>query len=139
MRFYIRLGIQKSFSVDDGFLLFGLFSLTSSVGVVFSFLDKAYAAESFSLGQLELALEPSFVDDSFDYKKLMTVVSISSWVAICCVKLSFMFLFRRLIDRLRYAIIYWWIVLTFVIATSGYGMAVYILACPYFYSFEVCK
>ena len=139
IRFYIRLSIQKAVWIDDGFLLFGLVCLTASVGLAFTFLDEAYTEESFLMGQTILAFQSGFVQLSFDYQKLVATMLILSWIAICSVKLSFLFLLRKLIDRLYHVLIYWWIVLIFVLATSGYGISVYLLACPYFYSIKARK
>ena len=91
------------------------------------------------MGQTTLALQAGFADISFDYHELVTIVLILAWLAISSVKLSFLFLFRRLIDRLGYILFYWWIVLVYVLAVSGYGAAVNVLSCPYFYGMDACE
>ena len=69
----------------------------------------------------------------------MDIILILAWFSISSVKLSFLFLFRKLIDRLRYMVIYWWVVLIYVLAVTGYGAATYILVCPYFFDLRAGK
>ena len=139
VRFYIRVRIQKQFSLDDAFLIFGLSCLTCAVGVLFTFLDDLYTAEAYSLEDPSFVFTLGFINQSFNYHKMVTIVLMLSWCAIGCVKLSYLFLFRRLIDRLRPMVIYWYIAVAFNLATIGYGIAVYYLACPYYYSIQACK
>ncbi|KAL8724939.1 MAG: hypothetical protein Q9181_006608 [Wetmoreana brouardii] len=48
------------------------------------------------------------------------------------VKFSFLFLFRKLIDRIPPLITYWWFVIAFNIVAFGYGLSTYFLICPRF-------
>jgi hypothetical protein len=129
--------VQKQVSIDDGFLLFGLCCLISAVGILFTFMDSMYMVEALLFGDpADLDLPPDWIQRAFDYQKMAAVSLILTWCSIVSVKFSFLFLFRRLIDRIRSLRIYWWIVLVFNIAISGYGAAVYIVACPHFYSMQ---
>jgi hypothetical protein len=55
-------------------------------------------------------------------------------------KFSFIAFFKKLIDRrLGWLYVYWWVVTLFNVACLGYGMAVYYVACPYYYDTKACK
>ena len=136
VRFYIRVRIQKQLSIDDGFLLFGLGCLSSAIGVLFTFIDDIYTSEAFSLGDTSFQFTPTFLEQSNIYHLRVTVVLMLSWCAIGSVKLSYLFLFRRLVDRLPRMMLYWWFALTFNLAVIGYGIAVYYVACPYYFTFQ---
>lgn len=138
-RLYIRIRVQKQFSLDDGFLLFGICCLISSVGIQCSFMDNMYVLESVNMGRTNVQIPSDFVQRMFDYHKMLTVSLILSWCTIASVKFSFLFLFRNLIHRMPYLIMYWWVVLVFNVVVSVYGGSVYILICPYFYSAKTRK
>ena len=55
------------------------------------------------------------------------------------VKFSFLALFRRLIDRIPSLMKYWWFVVAFNLAVTGYGASVYVVACPHFSGPKVSK
>lgn len=55
------------------------------------------------------------------------------------VKFSFLALFRRLIDRITPLIRYWYVVVAFNLAVTGYGASVYVIACPHFSGPKVGK
>lgn len=119
--------MQKQLSLDDGFLLFGICCLTSSFGILFTFIDNMYLAEAMAFGVQVLEVPSDWVQRVLDYHKKTIVNCVLTWCTIASVKFSFLFLFKRLIDRVRPVVIYWWLVVVFNIAVTGYGAAVYIL------------
>ncbi|KAI9885079.1 MAG: hypothetical protein M1823_003134 [Watsoniomyces obsoletus] len=134
-RFAIRIGLQRTFSIDDGFLLFGVLCLIAAVVLLFQLIDKMYLGEALLFGT-PVALPPDFIEQALDFHKLVTVCLILLWIAVCAAKFSFLFFFRKLIDRIRIMIIYWWIVLVFCVLTMCYGIAAYVLSCPKYGSLE---
>jgi len=138
-RFYVRIRIQKQMSIDDAFLLFGICCLISALGIIYTISNKMYLVESLLFKVPNLQLPPDWIQQSFDYQKFVAISLILTWLSIVSVKFSFLFLFRKLIDRVRYMVIYWWVVVIFNLAVAGYGASVYILACPWFYSIKACK
>lgn len=76
---------------------------------------------------------------AYRYQRNVAITCILTWAAIVSVKLSFLFFFKRLLDRMHRMLIYWYIVLTFSLAVSAYGFSVYIVPCPYFYDPRSCK
>ena len=90
-------------------------------------------------GELSLIPLPNSVDIAYYYRKTSAVSLILSWLTIISVKFSFLALFKRVIDRLPSLIRYWWAIVIFNLAVSGYRIAIYILACPYFYTVKSCE
>lgn len=138
-RFYIRIGVQKSFSIDDGVLLFGVGCLIAAMAMLFIFIDKLYLAGAAEADTPGIGLPSDFIEETFDLQKLVVVALILTWCSIASVKFSYLFLFKKLIDRLPPMIIYWWFVAAFNAIISAYGATVYIAACPDFYSFKSCE
>ncbi|KAL8687140.1 MAG: hypothetical protein Q9218_006605 [Villophora microphyllina] len=105
-------------------------------------LDKMYQIQELSAA-LPFALsigfpiddiprDSEFLQDSYDFLKWTTVSQALAWCSVMAVKFSFLFLFRKLIDRMPPLITYWCFVIAFNIITLGYGMSTYFLYCPYF-------
>ena len=100
--------MQKQFSVDDGFLLFGVACLICAVATLFAngFVDKMYLVEAAVLGLPPSELPLDFPEQAISFEKLITVVLILTWCSIVSVKFCFLFLFRKLVDRVRPLVIY---------------------------------
>lgn len=139
-RFYIRLRVQKQLSIDDGFLVVALCCLISALGILYLItIDKMYLAEALTLDLSSAYLPPDFLQQIFDFQKWITITLMLIWCAIMAVKFSFLFLFWKLIDLIRPLVTYWWVVTVYNVAVLGFGVSVYYLACPYYYSLEGCK
>ena len=134
-RFYIRIRIQRAFSLDDGILLFGLACLTCAEGLLFVFRDDMYLIEAILMRPGQTVIPKNFMDSAYSYQKWVAATLLLLWMAIASVKFSFLFLFRKLIDRLRPLVVYWWIVLAFNLVAVFLGISNYLLACPH-YGFE---
>jgi hypothetical protein len=106
--------------------------LITAVGLMFTFIDTLYMIEALVFGSPDLELTPDWLERVFYYQKMSAACYILTWCSICSVKFSFLFLFKTLINRLRYLVIYWWVITVFAIAVTGYGISVYIFVCPYF-------
>ncbi len=138
-RLYIRIGVQKNFSIDDGLLLFGVGCLIAAMTLLFIFVDRMYLVGAIESGTLGIEHSSAIIKDVFDLHKFVTVGLVLTWCSIISVKFSYLFLFKRLIDRLRPMIIYWWFVAVFNAIISVYGAAVYFAICPHFYSLRSCE
>lgn len=135
-RFYIRIRVQKQLSLDDAFLLFGICCFICALAILFTYIDDMYMTAAFLFHFKNMELSPDFVQKSFYYHKMGAVSMTLTWCSIVSVKFSFLFLFRRLIDRVTVMVTYWWFITVFNVAIAGYGAAAYFLACPYFYSLK---
>ena len=95
-------------------------------------IDKMYLVQALVFGVPGADIPPDILQQSYKFHKWITVTLMLAWCAIMAVKFSFLFFFRKLIERLRPMIIYWWVVTAFNVAILGYGIAVYYVACPYY-------
>lgn len=139
VRLFIRIRVQKQFAIDDAFILFGIALLTCAMGMLYFFVDEMYQVEALLLNDSTVIISIDTINQSLDFQKWAAVSLIILWFAINSVKLSFLSLFRKLVDRVRVMVYYWWIVLIFTIMVWGYGITTYILPCPTFYSVAACK
>ena len=139
-RLYIRIHLQKQFSIDDGLLIVAVCCLTIALSMIYSLaIDAMYLEEALttSLSGVQLPVDPLEVVNTFH--KWATIILTLCWCAVAAVKFSFLFFFRRLIDRIPPLILYWWIVTFLNLAVFGYGIAVQYETCPYFSGLGIRK
>ena len=136
-RYYIRLAVQKEFGLDDAFLAFGTACLVAAMVVLYINMDDTYLTEAMIYAPTRFAFQPQDLNRAFDFRRLVTVSLILTWVAMMAVKFSFLALFRRLIDRISPLIKYWRVVVAFNLALTVYGASVYVIACPHFSGIKV--
>lgn len=140
LRYYIRIFVQKQFSIDDGFLVFALCCLICALTIMYTVtVDKMYLAQALVVGLPGAQIPADFLEQVYGFHKWITVTLMLAWCAIMAVKFSFLFLFRKLIDRIPRLIVYWWVVTIFNVAVLGYGVSVYYVACPYYSNVELRK
>jgi len=140
-RFYIRLVLQHQFSIDDFFLILGVGCIVCAIGTVYVVLDGLYLGVAMMSGDAEVLskIPPNWLEITYHYHKMVTISGLLTWAAIVCVKMSFLFFFRKLIERIHVMIVYWWIILAFTIATSLYGFSTVVVTCPYFNTLKICE
>ncbi|KAL8772125.1 MAG: hypothetical protein Q9209_002560 [Squamulea sp. 1 TL-2023] len=149
LRFYIRLWVQRNFSLDDAFLILAICCLISALAIMYSVtLDWLYQIQELSAA-LPFAIDYGFdvelissdslglLQPSYKYLKWITVNQTLAWTSIIAVKFSFLCLFRKLIERMPKLISYWWGVVGFNTVAFGYGMATYFLGCPHYNNPEI--
>lgn len=138
-RFYVRLHIQKEFLIDDAFFVAALCCVICSIVILYSVsLDELYLVQAIAVKLPNAEIPPDFLQQSYDWQKWMIICLILAWCAIMAVKFCFLFLFRRLIDRLQPLVTYWWAVTAFNVIVLGYGVSVYLASCPYFGNPRMC-
>ena len=97
------------------------------------FMDTLYLFEALAYRVPTLQLPPDWKQRTLNMHQMGTVALILAWCSIASVKFSFLFLFRRLIDRLPNLMIYWWVVVIFNAVVAVYGAAICVLTCPWYY------
>ena len=113
--------------------------MLSSVAILYSVtVDRMYLVEALILGLPGADIPSDFLHQAIDFLKWATVATTLSWCAIMAVKFSFLYLFRKLIDRIKPLIIYWWVVTAFNVVALGYGVIVYYVACNYYHDPRIC-
>ena len=131
-RFYIRLRIQRQFSTDDGFLLFGAGCLVAAIVLLFLFADTMYMAEAILSGLPNAVISPNLIQDAMWFHKIIIIALILTWWSLMAVKICFLFLFKKMVERMKPMLVYWWIVTIFNILMAVYGSGAYVAACPHF-------
>lgn len=116
--------------IDDALLIFGTCCLICGLALLFTVMDTMYMTEALVFGPQDIEIPSDFPNRVSYYYKLNGACIVLSWFAIMSIKFSFLALFRKLIDRIPFLIIYWWVVVILNIATSAYGVAVTMLVCP---------
>jgi len=131
-RLYIKIWVQKRFGSDDMLLLFAAAALCGATGLLFSFIDELYLVEALIVGLPGVILPSDFIEQSTTFHKLRDACLILLWTTLCGVKFSFLALFRKLVDRNQPLTMYWRVVLALNIVIWLYGIAGFIIPCPYF-------
>ena len=104
----------------------------AAAGVAYSVKDLIYE-------QIYVGLEweqpgPDFYDQMLVFEKRIQVCSILIWSSIYAIKLSFLSLFRKLVDRIRTLEILWRIVTVVTIICGLASMPLAFIICPNFTS-----
>ena len=120
-------------------MAFGTACIIASIVTLYAAMDDIYLTEAMTYAPSLVAITPDNLNRVFQFRKLATASLTLSWVAMMAVKFSFLALFKRLIDRMPRLIRYWWIVVIFNLAVTGYGASVYVIACPHFSGSKVGK
>ena len=131
--------MQKQFSIDDGILLFGVLCLISATVILFVSLDGLFLVEALEGDNIPTDLPVDFLHQIIQYERLAVAPLVLTWCSIICVKFSYLFLFRKLIDRLRNMMLYWWIAVGFNALISIYGIIVYAAIRPWYCTTKSCK
>ena len=132
VRYYVRFFIQKQLSIDDGILLFGILCLISAMVLLFIFVDNLYLVEALEGNNIPSDLPVDFLQGVSDFERLVVGAMVLTWCAIISVKFSYLFLFRKLIDRVRSIVIYWWVAVVFNALISIYGIIIYAGVRPWY-------
>ena len=132
VRYYVRFFIQKQLSIDDGILLFGILCLTSAMVLLFIFVDNLFLVEALEGNIIPTDLPVDFLQGVADFERLVVGAMVLTWCAIISVKFSYLFLFRKLIDRVRSIVIYWWVAVVFNALISIYGIIIYAGVRPWY-------
>jgi hypothetical protein len=123
---------RKKLGMDDTFLAIAFAALIASVVIIQNqCFDSMYISYAVTHGLM--IPPPQMIEIGYHFQMWVTVALMCGWTTICAVKFSFLFFFRRLIDRIKSLYIYWWIVFIINLAVFGYGISIYYIGCPWFY------
>lgn len=109
-----------------------------ATALLLTFVDKMYVVGAVAAGVTDIELPSDFIPQAFEVQKLITVALILTWSSIVSVKFSYLFLFKRLISRIRPLVIYWWFTVVFNAMISVWGAIVVGLTSPDYYSLKAC-
>ena len=100
--------------------------------LLFVFVDDLFLVEALEGNSIPASLPVDFLQGVSDFERLVVGAMVLTWCAIITVKFSYLFLFRKLIDRLRPMVIYWWFAVVFNALISIYGIIVYAGVRPWY-------
>jgi hypothetical protein len=131
-RLYIRVFVQREFTFDDGLILVGFSCLVAGLVLFYTIAEEQFLVSDLTYNGVDALFRapPNWLDQVMDYEKQVINSLLCTWAAIVCVKMSFIFFFRKLVERIRSMMIFWWVVFIFNLGVCGYGFSVYVLACP---------
>jgi hypothetical protein len=135
-RITIRVHRFRRFYTDDYFLLLALAALIGSNALFFAAVPELYLFASAFLGQV--LLYKSLFQAAADTSVLACAAEILSWITIFAVKVSFLFYFRNLIERVHRLTVWWRIVLSICIPVAIISICSTFIVCPYVGSEIVC-
>ena len=139
-RLYVRLVVQRQAGVDDAFIIFAFMCLTAAAVMTYAKIEELYIGEAFLVGLNGFIPPADAFQEIFDYKTFETASWILLWAAISSVKFSFLFLFKKLIDRIPPMLRYWWVAFLVNVVVFAFGIPAVIVGCPYFgNNLELCK
>ena len=102
------------------------------MALLFIFVDDLFLVEALEGNTIPANLPVDFLQRVFDFEKLVVGALVLTWCAIISVKFSYLFLFRKLIDRIRPMVIYWWVAVVFNALISIYGIIIYAVVRPWY-------
>lgn len=106
--------------------------MISAIVLLFIFVDDLFLVEALEGNTIPADLPVDFLQQVFDFEKLVVGALVLTWCAIISVKFSYLFLFRKLIDRIRPMVIYWWVAVIFNALISIYGIVIYAAIRPWY-------
>jgi hypothetical protein len=115
--------------------------LTTPVGLVYAlaamalllhYVDLLFLSQALTMGLPDSEI-PANVGPKLTYfHNVICSTSMLLWVAVCCIKFSQLFFFRKLIHRMQgHIMAWWWFVLVFNVVITVYRCKVYFLPCPW--------
>ena len=133
----IRIHSRQPFQTDDFLLGFACVTLIASAVLLYVMLDTIYwdmnlILNPFSPATITAFLTPGFFDRIRWYQQMSFSFLTLTWTTIFAVKLSFLFFFRQMCDRLKHVMIFWRIVLVITILSYCYCAAGVFIGCPKF-------
>jgi len=90
-------------------------------------------------GTVSIGYALSLMPNALKFRKVVTASLTLMWCSICCVKFSFLALFKRLVRQMPGMTRYWYFTVVFNVAVFLYGGTVYAIACPYFTEENIVK
>ena len=134
VRTVLRLRNHRRLFVDDIFFLLACLFLTAATIILYEASPQIYFKHSDWLLLRPEVLHKRLVR----YQRMFFSYTPLSWAAIFAVKFCFICFFRVLVDRLRFMIIYWKIVVAVTAVCFCFCASETAIKCPHF-DVEACK
>jgi hypothetical protein len=112
---------------DDGFFMLAFLSYLASTIVAWQWRGSLYLQMEISTGMVQFQLDDLF--GLLQYFKLLNVSNALLWTALYAVKLSFLFVFRKLVVRITLLEIYSWFILAILIISACISIPLSLYIC----------
>ena len=134
VRLILQLKTYRRFYVDDYFLIFACVCLTASTVLGFINVDNLYWEQEIDYSPgLIIELMEQHVDIAAHintYERLYRSYPVLLWAAIFAVKFAYLAFFRRLVDRIRPFLTYWWVIVGLSVVSFPVCVISVYLPCP---------
>jgi hypothetical protein len=134
----LRWKSKTRVAVDDYLLIFACITLTGATAVMQWGTEATYEAVSLSTDPLHPGLTENLNDMLVKFQRTLFSYLTLTYATIFAAKFSYLYFFRRLIDRLKPLIIYWRVVCGFTATVCIVCIIQSIVECPYVDS-RACK
>jgi len=104
------------------------------MGLYLSFMDSLYMIEAIIFqGQIPSDLSFAAIAQTVSRAHVLETIALElSWTSIFAVKLSFLFFFKTLVNRIRPMTILWRVVVGVTAVAWAVGCVCVVMECPYF-------
>lgn len=127
-RTIVRFYHLRKFYADDYFLFYAVAASAVAAGFAYTIDHLVYVQIYVGLGWQ--APPPDFYVQMLDFEKRIQVCSCLIWSTIYAIKLSFLCLFRKLVDRVRVFEIHWRVVTGITVVCGLATMPMGFMICP---------
>jgi hypothetical protein len=124
---YIRWKNNRLREIEGAFLVVALLFFIAYESLLLEVMPIIYQLFRFSKG--EINVWPTIVQDLSKFTALMFTSSLMSWTLLWSVKLSLLFLYRRLMNGLPHHMVWWKVVFGYTIVTYLYTMVTTFTSC----------
>ena len=131
-RTYIRFKKFHRVFTDDVLFFFAIVCLVSSVGLLYASLPSVYDSLDLSISTKppSTAFVEAFIEHLPHNHSILATWSFFIGAVILSIKFVFMFHFRRLVERVRILMLWWWCVLAILVLASPLWLFQFLIVCP---------
>lgn len=128
-RAFVRIHHLKRINADDYFFFFAIAALIAGAGLFFAFIGTSYIVLAVSEGRT--LPPPNFMQKMENAARYALFAQLLSWTTIFSVKISFLFYFWALVNRLYKMEIWWWFTFATFVPITATMISGPFIVCPY--------
>lgn len=129
LRMFIRGHFSQRIQIDDGLLLLACICLIGETILLYKAIPYIYFAQSLTATNGAGESLAVIVEKIERFQKEFKAFLVVTWAMIFLVKFSFLFFFRRIIDRLTNIIFYWKVVIVINVMIFGFAVSDGFIVC----------
>ena len=130
-RTYIRLKKFRRVFLDDALFFIAVVGLVTSVSLLYTAVPHLYESVELSVSDEppSPAVVKAFIKHIPYFQNILDAWAFFVGAAILSIKFVFMFSFRRLVERMRNMMIWWWCVLAVLVSTIPLWLFQFLIVC----------